>query len=305
MQAGLPAQQPPGAAYASAVDLPRAFGPFELQARAGEGGMAEVFRAVAFGASGFEKTVALKLLREQFIGDPTLERMFLEEARLQARLAHRCLVQAHDAGTAEGRPWVRVDWMDGGDLASLLARTGPLAVPLACHVGAEVALALHVLHGAKDDAGRPLGLVHRDVTAPNVLLSRLGEVKLGDFGIAKATRLREQTRGGVRKGTASAMSPEQVAGRPLSPASDVFSLATLVTEILTGRRPFDGDSAVETLDRIREAKPPDLGAVPAPLRGVLAAAFALEPSARPGPLALRDGLRVMASDEPALAELLR
>lgn len=292
-------------AYAAPVDLPRPFGPFELQVRVGEGGMAEVFRAVAFGASGFEKTVALKLLREEFVGDPVLERMFLEEARLQACLAHRCLVQAHDAGTTDGRPWVRVEWMDGGDLATLLARAAPLPVPLACRVGAEVALGLHVLHAARDEAGRPLGLVHRDVTASNVLLSRLGEVKLGDFGIAKATRLREQTRGGVRKGTASAMSPEQVAGRPLSPASDVFSLATLVTELLTGRRPFDGESAVETMDRIREAKTPDLAGVPEGLRAPLAAAFALEPTERPAPLALREALLALAGDELALGAPVR
>lgn len=282
-----------------AVTFPRAFGAFELQERVGQGGMAEVFRALAFGASGFQKTVALKLLREEYVGEPAWERMFAEEARLQASLSHRCLVQAHDSGVSEGRPWVRLEWVDGCDLASLLRR-GPLPVALACFVASELCLALHAVHGAVDAQGRALGLVHRDVSASNVLVSRAGEVRLGDFGIAKATLLKDQTRGGVRKGSWAYMSPEQVSGRPLSAASDVFSLATLTVELIRGARPFDGDTPIDTMDRIREAAVPDLGGLP----DVVRACFAKEPSSRPTPLEVRAGLRPLAGDEVELAALI-
>ncbi|MFZ5446341.1 MAG: serine/threonine-protein kinase [Myxococcota bacterium] len=261
----------------SAMTLPRPFGPFVLERRLGQGGMAEVFLARVFGASGFEKRVVVKTLREELLGTPDLERMFLEEARLQALLTHRNLVQAHDVGVAEGRPWVRLDWVDGVELASLPL---PLPAPVVRFVGAELALGLHALHEAKDEQGRPLGVVHRDVSAKNVLVSRWGEVKLADFGIARATQLREQTRGGVRKGTYAYMSPEQVSGRPLTVASDQFSLATLLFELATGQRPFDAATPLETMDRIREAVPPSMDGLPAELAAVLRRALAREPGDR-------------------------
>lgn len=243
---------------------PCAFGPFELMERLGVGGMAEVFKALAFGASGFEKVIALKLLREELVGESTFERMFFDEAKVQATLQHRCLVQAHDCGVTDGRPWVRLDYVDGVSLAMLL-EAGPLPEGVASFVVAEVLLGLSVVHRATDAQGRALGLVHRDVTASNVLLSVAGEVKLGDFGIAKRTALKDQTQGGIRKGSYAYMSPEQVAGKPLSAASDVFSAGVLLVELLTGRRPFDAATPVETMERIREATAPDLSGVPAPL----------------------------------------
>lgn len=267
--------------------------------------MAEVFRGTAFGASGFEKTIALKLLREEYVGDATWERMFLEEARLQARLVHRGLVQAHDFGAVEGRPWVRLDWIDGADLAALAAGD-PIDPRIANFVIAEVLAALSFLHAANDEAGRPLGLVHRDVSATNVLLSTAGEVKLGDFGIAKATLLKDQTRGGVRKGSASYMSPEQVSGRALTSASDVFSAGVLFFELLTGARPFEGATPIETMDRVREAIVPPLDAVPEPERPLLTSMLAKAPDRRPASLTeLVRSLRERAADEFTVAEWVR
>ncbi|MDP2274691.1 MAG: serine/threonine-protein kinase [Archangium sp.] len=259
------------------MELPRPFGPFMLEKKLGQGGMAEVFRARVFGASGFEKVVVVKTLREELLGMPELERMFLEEARLQARLSHRNLVQAHDLGVTEGRPWVRLDFVDGVDLSAL-----PLPLPgeFARFIGVELALGLHALHDAKDEAGRELGIVHRDVSRKNVLISRLGEVRLADFGIARATQLREQTRGGVRKGTWAYMSPEQVSGRPLTAASDQFSLATLLVELITGTRPFDGATPLETMERIREAVAPALEGVGPEWISPLRRALAKEPAER-------------------------
>ena len=286
------------------MELPRPFGPFMLEKKLGQGGMAEVFRARVFGASGFEKVVVIKTLREELLGTPELERMFLEEARLQARLSHRNLVQAHDLGVADGRPWVRLDFVDGVDLAAL---TLPLPVELARFIGGELALGLHALHQARDEAGRELGIVHRDVSRKNVLISKLGEVRLADFGIARATQLREQTRGGVRKGTWAYMSPEQVSGRTLSAASDQFSLATLLVELITGARPFDGATPMETMDRIREAAPPALEGLAPELIDVLRKALSREPGDRfSSSRELRRALLAsgVVADELALADHL-
>jgi serine/threonine-protein kinase len=262
-------------------ELPRQLGPYRLVRRLGAGGMAEVFLALAFGASGFEKRVVLKVLRAEHQGNPTYERMFLEEGRLGARLSHRNLVGVHDLGYADGAYYVRLDYVEGADLSTLLARGLP-GGPLALFVADELALALDAVHRLEDESGRPLGLVHRDVTSSNVLVSRLGEVKLADFGISKATLLREQTRSGVRKGTYAYMSPEQVRGGMLGPASDLFSLGTLLHELLTGRRPFDGETPFETMERIREADVGPLPDVDEELRPVLRACLAKKPEERPG-----------------------
>ncbi|WNG39534.1 serine/threonine protein kinase [Archangium violaceum] len=261
--------------------MPRQLGPYRLVRRLGAGGMAEVFLALAFGASGFEKRVVLKVLRPEHQGNPTYERMFLEEGRLGARLSHRNLVGVHDLGFADGAYYVRLDYVEGADLATLLARGLPGA-PLALFVAEELALALAAVHGLEDESGRPLGLVHRDVTPSNVLVSRLGEVKLADFGIAKATLLRDQTRSGVRKGTYAYMSPEQVRGGVLGPASDLFSLGTTLHELLTGRRPFDGETPFETMERIREADVGPLPDVDEDLRPLLRTCLARRPEDRPG-----------------------
>ncbi len=229
---------------------PSAFGPYQLLERLGQGGMAEVFRAKAFGASGFETTVVVKRLLPERAGDPHYEKMFIEEARLHARLHHRNLVQAHELGVVEGAYYVRLEWVDGADLGTLLAGRA-MEGALALLVGEELALALDYVHRAADEAGRPLGLVHRDVSPSNVLLSKEGEVKLADFGIAKATLLREQTRSGVRKGKYAYMSPEQVRGAALSAASDQYALAVTLAELLTGERPFD-DEAREEVPELAE-----------------------------------------------------
>lgn len=250
------------------MDLPRQIGPFRVVRRLGYGGMAEVFLAVVGGAAGFEKWVAIKTLLPAFQGDPVYERLLIDEAVRAARFQHRNLVQVHDLGFSDGRYWVRMDWVDGLDLATLIARA-PLNRTDALFVLEEIALALHHLHALRDEQGRPLGLVHRDVSPSNVLVSRHGEVKLGDFGIAKATMLREVTQAGTRKGKYAYMSPEQVTGDALDAASDQFSLAILAVELLTGRRPFEAESPLLVMDRIRAAAPPPLASLPPPLVSLL------------------------------------
>src|SRR5688572_11837998 len=180
------------------MSAPTSLGPYVLERRLGRGGRCEVFLARAFGASGFEKQVAVKTLLPEYAHDGAAQKMFLDEARLQARLSHRNLVSAHDLGVDAGRYYVRLDWVDGLSLAQLLEGRA-LAAPAALFIAGELLLGLDALHRVADDAGRPLGIVHRDLSSGNVLLSKEGEVKLADFGIAKATRLKEETHAGLRK----------------------------------------------------------------------------------------------------------
>lgn len=239
--------------------------------------MAEVWLARAFGASGFEKLVALKTLLPAFVGEADLERLLIEEARLGGRLAHRNLVQVHDLGISDGRYYVAMDYVDGGDLTTL---GRPLSEGLALLVLDEVAAALEYLHRLTDERGRPLGLVHRDVSPSNVLLSTSGEAKLADFGIAKATVLADTTRASIRRGKYAYMSPEQVAGLALTGQSDQFGLGVMMAELLTGDRPYDGDSPLETMEKIKVADPPALPDLSPDLRAIARRCLMREPPAR-------------------------
>ncbi len=261
------------------MQLPRRLGPYVLLDRLGHGGMAEVFLARAVGASGFEKPVAIKVLKGEHQGDGELERLLIDEAKLGAKLAHRNLVQVHDLGVDRGVYYVRMDYVDGADLDTLRAVEQP-SVPLALLIADEVALALAYVHSLADAEGRPLGLVHRDVSPSNVLVSRSGEVKLADFGIAKATMLSQNTAASIRRGKYAYMSPEQIAGSLLSPRSDQFGFGVMLHELLAGERPFDGASPLDTMDRIREAAPPDISRFDADLGAIVATCLAKDPDER-------------------------
>lgn len=254
-------------------------GPYRLVERIAQGGMGEVWLGRVFGASGFEAPVALKVLRAALRGDAELERLLIDEARRGAGLRHRNLIAVHDLGCDDGIYFVRMEYVAGCDLASALRRAR-LAPALAAFVAEEVALALAYVHAAADPAGRPLGLVHRDVSPSNVLVSRHGEVKLGDLGVAKATRLADVTRANVHKGKYAYMSPEQVAGAPIGPGSDQFALGVVLAEMLTGERPFDGATPIETMERVRAAAAPELPGVPARLADVVRRCLSPEPAAR-------------------------
>lgn len=260
-------------------DLPKRIGPFRIVRRAGRGGLAEVFIAVCHGASGFERTIALKVLLPELQGDGNFERVLIEEARLAAGLRHQNLVSVDDVGVSDGVWWVRMEAVIGTDLAAILT-AGPLPAQLALYVAENIALALAFLHSARDASGRPRGLVHRDVSPSNVLVSLSGEVKLGDFGIAKSTVLREVTNVGVRKGKWAYMSPEQVTGAQVTDASDRFSLGIVLCELLTGARPFDDVSPLLTMDRIRACEPPALSTIDPDLAALIHTALSRAPTDR-------------------------
>jgi len=216
----------------------RAIGPYELVRRLGRGGMAEVHLAVAHGASGFQRKVAIKLLAPELAGDHELERALIHEATVGGRLHHRNLVAVLGLGLHDGNYYAVLEYVDGRDLASHL--DGPVDEELALYVVHELALGLAHLHAARDERGLPLGLVHRDVGPANTLVSTTGDVKLGDFGIVKATALADRTGAGTRKGRYAYMAPEQLAGEPVTAAADQFGLAVTLVELVTGERPFAG-----------------------------------------------------------------
>jgi serine/threonine-protein kinase len=276
-------------------DLPRTLGPYRLIRRLGHGGMCEVFEARVFGASGFERRVAIKTLLPSRRGDASYQRLLIEEARLGAHLHHRNLLGVEDFGVVDGVYYLRMPLVDGLDLSSLLARGGPLTARHAVSIVVELALGLHALHNCVDDEGHPLGLVHRDVNPTNILLSRDGGVRLGDFGVAKATGRADITRGNVRKGTYAYMSPEQLEGRRLTPHSDLFGLGVTFVEMLTGHRPYDGAGVTAVMEEIRRGAEPDLDGVSDELRPLLSRCLAHDPDDR-----FEDAAALLAAlDDPA------
>ena len=260
------------------MNLPAHLGPYRIVSRIGCGGMAEVFRARRHGASGFEKVVALKVLLPEFSNDADLQRLLIAEAKLGAAMAHRNLVTVFDLGVDAGRYYVAMELVEGDDLHALRG-DDPMPLDIALHVAAELGHALTYIHAFSDDNDRPLGLVHRDISPGNVLLSRSGEVKLADFGIAKATELAAQTHARIVRGKFAYLSPEQLAGKPLTARTDQFALGVTIAEFVTGVRPFDAPTAVETMDRIR-AGAPDLSPLPEQLRRIVARCLAQDPADR-------------------------
>jgi serine/threonine protein kinase len=229
----------------------RLAGRYELVQRLAEGGMAEVWLATAHGGAGFTRRVAVKQLfpREQDGG--AFERMFLDEARITSRLHHAGIVGILDYGVEAGRAFQVLELVDGFDAARLAqwgrAQGKPLPVGLALHVCAEVGHALHFAHVATDDAGAPLNIVHRDVSPQNVLLSRAGEVKLSDFGIAFAEGRTEKTVGGVARGKPAYMAPEQAVRGPMDGRTDVFALGCVLHALVTGESALRDENALVDL----------------------------------------------------------
>jgi serine/threonine-protein kinase len=260
------------------MSLRTSIGPYQLVRLVGRGGMAEVHLAIAHGASGFSRRVAIKTLAPELAADDELTRALIHEATIAGALHHRNLVSVLGLGVDDGEYYVVLEYVDGGDLASLVE---DVAMPeaLALHVVHEVALGLAFLHAARDHRGLPLGIVHRDVSPANVLVSTAGDVKLADFGIAKATALADLTAAGARKGKYAYMSPEQLAGEPVAPASDQFGLAVTLVELVAGHRPFAGDTPWATMDAIRTGAP-DLANVPEDVAVLARRALAVDPRDR-------------------------
>ena len=232
-------------------------GPYEIVEWLATGGMAEVYVARRSGAYGFTKTVALKRILPQFSRDPEFVAMFIDEARVCARLSHPNIVEVFDFGEDAGELYMAMELVEGTTGAKLVraaaARGETVPVEDALFIALNVLRGLEVAHGMSDDDGKPLNLVHRDVSPGNVLLSRSGAVKLGDFGIVRAAHVDRRTEQGQMKGKLGYMSPEQVLGKEVDARTDLFTVGILMSELLTGRPLFSHGQELDILFRIRDA----------------------------------------------------
>jgi len=282
-------------------------GRYKIVRRVADGGMAEIFLATQVGREGFQKTVILKRINSAIYADPQFRNMFIDEAHISMSLSHSNIVQILDLGVSEGRYFLVLELVDGWDLGRVLQRAAAVGTrlprELGLYIAADVCRALAYAHG-KAEGDRPLGIVHRDVSPHNILLSEQGEVKLTDFGIAKAMNKREQTGTGVVKGKVAFMSPEQAMGKPIDARSDLFSMGTILYLLMTRSRPFEGPTDLETLLRVQkgdytpaEAVAPDLE--PA-VGAIIARAMRTDPAER-----YQSAEEMLADIEIALRTVLR
>ena len=235
-------------------------GKYTLKRKIATGGMAEIWLAEQTGPGGFAKELVIKRILPHLANDAQFVEMFLDEARLAAQLQHPHIVQIYDLGEAGGYYYIAMEYIQGHDLevilnASLEQGSG-LQPTAAARIVADACAALDYAHTFADSSGRPVNLVHRDATPQNILISKNGQVKLVDFGVAKAATSSHQTQAGAVKGKFAYMSPEQVRGQPLDGRSDLFTLGIVLYELLTGRRPFGHDSELLAVTAILN-NPPD------------------------------------------------
>ncbi|MCC6217312.1 MAG: serine/threonine protein kinase [Polyangiaceae bacterium] len=269
----------------SAQDDPNVIGKYRLLATLGRGGMAEVFLAISQGPAGFSKLVVLKELRAELATDPDFLSMFMDEARLAARLRHPNVVQTNEVGEEAGRLYIAMEYLDGQPLSRVLSRMrGQLPLPLHLRVIAETLTGLHYAHELRDFDGTPLAVVHRDVTPHNVFVTYGGEVKLVDFGIAKATDSSTETRTGVLKGKAGYMAPEQAMADRVDRRADVFSAGVMLWEALVGQRMWRGLNDVAIVGRLLRGQIPSAAEarpdLPEVVLAVLGKALAPDPADR-------------------------
>ncbi len=263
-------------------------GPYHIERRLAAGGMAEVFVARREGLHGFQKRVALKRILPQFSSDPDFVWMFIDEARLAALLEHPNIVQVFDFGTMGEDLVLVMELVDGSNVSRLLRAApsdSPIPWDVALHIAYQTAQALEYAHHAVDEKGESLEFVHRDVSPANILLSRTGHVKLTDFGIATVRSRAPTTEDGQVRGKLGYMSPEQVLGKELSGKSDVFTLSTVLAEMLIGEPLFQGESELNVLLRIRDADLRVLARcerrIPQDIRSVVLRGLQRDPNERP------------------------
>ena len=235
-----------------------AFGDYTLLDRIAVGGMAEVWRARRRGVEGFQKTVAIKKILSNLTGSKDFVTMFIDEAKLAAQLSHNNIIQIYDLGKVGDDFFIAMEHVDGKDLRTILTAAQeskqPIPLGLALVIVSAVASALDYAHRKRDFDGDAMGLVHRDVSPQNVMISYEGSIKLCDFGIVKAVAKASTTQMGALKGKLQYMSPEQAWGKNVDARSDIFSLGSVFYEVLTGRQLFAGDSEIGVLDAVRECQ---------------------------------------------------
>ncbi|HXT94933.1 MAG TPA: protein kinase [Polyangia bacterium] len=236
---------------------------YRITERVAAGGMAEVFRGVAESMRGFKKNIAIKRILPALTKNKKFVAMFLDEARLSLSLQHANIVQVFDIGHTEDTYFIVMEYVDGVDLKAILdwrRRVGKrIPVAHSLYIITEICKGLSYAHELPNpETDLPLGIVHRDVSPPNVLLSKQGEIKVVDFGLAKATSQVEVTDPGVVKGKMSYLSPEAARGEEVDHRADIFAVGILLYEMLTGKRLFYGETDYQTVELVRNAKVPPL-----------------------------------------------
>jgi eukaryotic-like serine/threonine-protein kinase len=282
-----PAATPSGFSAAVTPSTQR-FGQYEIIRPLGAGGMAEIYLARLSGPQGFEKTLVLKKILPGLGADPEFRRMFLSEAKLAARISHPNVVQIFELGEEQGRYFIAMEYVPGWNLNTVLAtasrRGMKMPIEVACRIASDVCGGLAAAHSLVDENGRTMSVVHRDVSPHNVLISPQGNVKLTDFGIAKAVNEIEKTQPGVVKGKIAYLSPEQIDGLEVDARADIFAAGVLLYECLACRQLFRRATEAETFDAIRSGEIAPLGkfrpdVLPA-LEEIVMRALAREPGRR-------------------------
>ena len=252
------------------------------------GGMAEVFRAESEGLQGFRKQVAIKRVLPHLSSKKKFISMFLDEARLSAQLSHSNCVQVFDIGVGDSAFFIVMEFVDGANLKAIIEhikKTGrDFPVEAAVHISLEICKGLSYAHELTDNNGVPLYIVHRDMSPPNVLITKFGEVKIVDFGLAKANSQLEKSEPGIIKGKFSYLAPEAAMGQDVDARTDIFAVGIILWELLAGQRLFLGDTDFQTVKKVQAAQVPSISQinkkVPPELERILNKALAREPAQR-------------------------
>jgi eukaryotic-like serine/threonine-protein kinase len=260
---------------------------YELLCPIAEGGMASVWIARQTGKHGFQRLVAIKTILPKYAAEPSFQNMFIDEARIASRIEHTHVTQILDVGEQHGVTYLVMEYVDGDAVSKIYraAKKKGKSIPLGIllRIVADVCGGLHAAHELKDDHGQPMGVVHRDVSPQNVLVTTRGVAKLIDFGIAKARdRLSGETHSDTLKGKVQYMPPEQALGLPVDRRADVWAIGAVLYHLVTGRPPFEADNEVQTLFLITSGKPPPPlpTTVPAPVRDVIGKALSQKATGR-------------------------
>lgn len=233
-------------------------GQYYLLDKIAQGGMAEIYKGLAYDLHGIKRTVVIKKILPSISSDPEFVNMLINEAKIAVMLSHGNIAHIYDLGKVGDDYFMVMEYVDGKSLSQIHKRSLKMGhlipVEYVCYFISEVANGLNYMHRRSDEQGRNLGIIHRDISPQNVIVSYSGTVKIIDFGIAKAAIQMNITESGVLKGKFAYMSPEQAKGEPIDHRSDIFSLGVILHELLTGKRLFKGKNKKETLQNVRRAK---------------------------------------------------
>ncbi len=260
---------------------PKPFGRYVLLNKLAVGGMAEIYKAKTYGVDGFEKVLAVKRILPHCAADREFINMLVDEAKLTVLLSHANIVQVYDLGKVGDDYFISMEYIYGTNLREFINRyteqTEKIPEEMGVYIISEMCKGLDYAHRKTDSQGNPLNIVHRDISPQNILISYEGEVKIVDFGIAKAAMNVSHTMAGILKGKVAYMSPEQALGKPIDHRTDIFSAGVVLYEMLTGEKLFTGETQFEVLNQIRTTRVNTLmlpDHIPGPLKAILAKALA-------------------------------